>query len=287
MRGSPGPRTPPYSIGPPRGRRGQTGAFLAACGATAAILLLLGWLVLGWRQWRDFMSAACITVAGLLLTVSVVEIGLDYQRRLRARPLRDELLRRMLRVVVDIVGDIAVVIGQTAVITNKPTKKLVESVDSIYLHLGTLFMTRIPRAGSSVPQAELEAYIQWGSEVSELVRPMAQKISSQIVPLLAALDEDAELLRLSLALAAVADGELHPQLRKSASEALAFLTRLAQSAGNVLARLRALYEQDPAWRTVFEEGDIVVWGYLSRPRPAWPGVMGPTDPPPSDRSSPA
>jgi hypothetical protein len=46
-------------------------------------------------------------------------------------------------------------------------------------------MTRIPRAGSSVPQAELEAYIRWGSEVSELVRPMAQKISSQIVPLLA------------------------------------------------------------------------------------------------------
>ena len=247
-----------YSIGPPPGRRGQTGRFLAACAAAAAVLLFLGWLALGWSQWRAFLSSACITIAALLLTVSVVEIALEYQRSLRVRPLRDELLRRLLSLVVEVLGDVSVVIGQPVLITNRLSEDLTSTARSLQNHMEGLFFTRIPRFGSQVPQDELDHYVKCGQDAAALVQNIDPLISSQIVPLLAAMDEDAELLRRSLRLAVAIRRQPTPLTTPSASEALSYMLHLVKDANNVLDRLQTLYEQDPAWRTVFEEGDIIV-----------------------------
>jgi hypothetical protein len=267
-----------YSIGPPRGRRGETGKFLGVCTAVAGALLLLGLLALGWSHWQEFLSAACVTFAGLLLTISAVEVALDYQRRLRLRPVRDELLRRLLALAVGVLGDIAVVTGQPALITGQPGDELIGAARALLEHLQMVFMTRIPRAGRYVPQLELDRYVAWGGDVAALVAQVDPLISAQVVPLLAAIGEDAELVRRSLRLAtAIRAPSRLPA--PSASEALTYLMRLAQAAGNVLGRLHILYGQDAAWRSVFEEGDVV--SYPPPPpgrKPRYWSVTGPPDP---------
>lgn len=245
-----------FSIGPPQGRQGQTAVFFAACAGAAAVLLLLGWLALGWGQWHAFLSSVFVTFAGLLLTVSLVEIALDFLRRLRLRPLRDELLRRLLFVVVEVLNSIAVVSGQSLLITGRPSDELATTADSLLLHVQTLFVTRIPRAGLEVPAEELARYAENGRQVGAMMRRSAPVLSTQILPLLAAADEDAELLRLCFRLAEEVQKD-GPLSADSASESLVYLIHLAQAARNVLARLRALYPRDGAWSTVFEPGDII------------------------------
>lgn len=243
-----------YSIGPPRGRRGQTSTLLAICIVAAAVLLLLGWLVLGWSRWRDFLSSAFVTVAALLLTISFVESALEYLRHRRLRPLRDELLRSLLNLTVTALGNVSLVTGQPSFLTDRPSEELTNVAHSLLNKIQTLQLTRFPRSAVQMPQEEESRYEKWGEDAAGLMHKINPWISSQIVPLLATIDEDAELLRRSFRLI-TAIQQPKPWDEPSASRALSYISSLVLSASSMVDHLQANYEQDPAWNTVLEEAE--------------------------------